>query len=312
MHVPPLLWSLFFALVLAMLALDLGLGRRQQSQNPTLRASGLWSLAWITVALLFGLLILALSGVQPAVTYYTAYLLEKSLSLDNLFVFALIFGDLAIPTAYQRRVLFYGVVGALVMRALFIGGGVYLLDRFHWLVYPFAGLILLASVRLLFGEKQERQAVAAACAVCGSWVARFLPITPVIRNGNFWIRQNGRRLATPLLIALIVIETSDIVFSLDSIPAVLAVTREPFLVYTSNIFAMLGLRSLYFLLAGAVERFHSLRYALGAILAFVGSKMLLTDVLEVPSWASLLVVVGAILVALAASALIPRVRVPDG
>jgi tellurite resistance protein TerC len=189
------------------------------------------------------------------------------------------------------------------MRALFIGSGVYLLDRFHWLAYPFAVLILLASARLLFGEKQERQAVAAACAVCGSWVARWLPITPVIRGGNFWIRQNGRRLATPLLIALIVIETSDIVFSLDSIPAVLAVTREPFLVYTSNIFAMLGLRSLYLLLAGAVERFHSLRYALGAILAFVGGKMLLTDVLEIPNWSSLLVVIAAVLVALAASAL---------
>ena len=309
MHVPSLLWPLFFTFVLAMLALDLGVGRRQQSQSPTLRAAGLWSLAWIAVSLLFGLLILALSGVQAAVTYYAAYLLEKSLSLDNLFVFALIFGDLAIPRAYQRRVLFYGVVGALVTRALFIGSGVYLLDRFHWLVYPFAALILLASVRLLFGEKQERQAVAAACAVCGSWVARVLPITPVLRDGSFWIRQDGRRLATPLLIALIVIETSDIVFSLDSIPAVLAVTREPFLVYTSNIFAMLGLRSLYFLLAGAVERFHSLRYALGAILAFVGGKMLLTDVLEVPNWASLLVVLVAVLVALAASALIPRVRV---
>jgi TerC family integral membrane protein len=303
MHVPALLWPLFFALVLAMLALDLGVGRRQQLQSPTLRAAALWSLAWISVSLLFGLLILALFDVQAAVTYYTAYLLEKSLSLDNLFVFALIFGDLAIPRAYQRRVLLYGVVGALVMRALFIGSGVYLLDRFHWLVYPFAVLILLASVRLLFGEKQERQAVAAACAVCGSWVARFLPITPVLRDGNFWIRQNGRRLATPLLIALIVIETSDIGFSLDSIPAVLAVTREPFLVYTSNIFAMLGLRSLYFLLAGAVDRFHSLRYALGAILVFVGGKMLLTDVLEVPNWASLLVVITAVLVALAASAL---------
>jgi tellurite resistance protein TerC len=312
MHVPPLLWSLFFALVLAMLAVDLGVERRQRSQSPTLRASALWSLAWITVSLLFGLLILTLFGAQAAVTYYTAYLLEKSLSLDNLFVFALIFGDLAIPRAYQRRVLFYGVVGALVTRALFIGGGVYLLDRFHWLVYPFAVLILLASVRLLVGEKQERQMVAAACAVCGSWVARFLPITPVLRDGNFWIRQNGRRLATPLLIALIVIETSDIVFSLDSIPAVFAVTREPFLVYTSNIFAMLGLRSLYFLLAGAVERFHLLRYALGAILAFVGSKMLLTDVLEVPNWVSLLVIIAAILVALAASALVPRVRVRAG
>lgn len=307
-----LLWTLFFALVLAMLALDLGVDRRRQSRAPTLRAAALWSLAWITVSLLFGLLILAVFGGQAAVTYYTAYLLEKSLSLDNLFVFALIFGDLAIPRAYQRRVLFYGVVGALVTRALFIGSGVYLLDRFRWLVYPFAVLILLASVRLLFGQKQERQAVAAACAVCGSWVARLLPITPVLRDGNFWIRQDGRRLATPLLIALIVIETSDIVFSLDSIPAVLAVTREPLLVYTSNIFAVLGLRSSYFLLAGAVERFHSLRYALGAILAFVGAKMLLTDVLEVPSWASLVVVLAAVLLALAASALIPRVRVQSG
>jgi tellurite resistance protein TerC len=170
-------------------------------------------------------------------------------------------------------------------------GGVYLLDRFHWVLYPFAVLILLAAARVLWGEDKERNVVVAACAACGSWVARFIPVTPVMRGGAFWIRQNGRLVATPLFIALIIIELSDVVFALDSIPAVLAITRDPFLVYTSNVFAMLGLRSLYFVLAGAVERFHALRYALAAILVFVGAKMLLSGVLDIPTWLSLATIV---------------------
>src|SRR5438067_3556236 len=283
-------WGLFVALVLAMLALDLGLDSRRRAA-PTLRSAALWSCTWVALGVAFGCVVLALYGSSAAVTYFTAYLLEKSLSLDNLFVFALIFGQLAIPAAFQRRVLSWGILGALAMRGLLIAAGISLLDRFHWIIYPFAALVLLAAARLLFGEQQEREAVVAACAVCGSWVARFVPITPVLRGGSFWIRQGGRLVATPLFIALVVIETSDVVFALDSIPAVLAVTRVPLLVYTSNVFAMLGLRSLYFLLAGAVARLHALRYALAVILAFVGAKMLLSGVVDVPSWISLGVIV---------------------
>jgi tellurite resistance protein TerC len=202
-------------------------------------------------------------------------------------------------------VLYWGILGALIMRALLIAAGIYLLERFEWVIYPFAVLIILAAVRLIWGREKERQLVLEACAVCGSWVARFIPITPVLRGGRFWIRQNGRLMATPLLVALIVVETTDVIFALDSIPAVFAVTREPFLVYTSNVFAMLGLRSLYFLLAGVLDRFRYVRVGLAAILAFVGGKMLLSEVVEVPTWASLAVIVGALAVAVTASVVRP-------
>jgi tellurite resistance protein TerC len=283
-----------------MLALDLALDGRARRAAPTLRAAALWSAAWVALGVLFGLVVLALYGAAPAVTYYTAYLLEKSLSVDNLFVFALIFGELRIPATYQRRVLSWGIFGALAMRGVLIAVGISLLERFHWVIYPFAALVLLAAARLLWGERKEREAVVAACAVCNSWVARVVPVTPVIAGGRFWIRQSGRRMATPLLIALVVVETSDVVFALDSIPAVLAVTREPFLVYTSNVFAMLGLRSLYFVLAGAVERIPGLRPALATILAFVGAKMLLSGVVDVPNWVSLVVI--AVVIGAAAGA----------
>lgn len=294
-------WGFFAALVLAFLVVDLAFDARERrlalrTESPVapsieMRSAALWSAAWIGLGLLFGLVVLALYGSQAMVTYYTAYVLEKSLSVDNLFVFALVFQELTIPVAYQRRVLYWGILGALAMRALLIAGGISILDRFHWALYPFALLILIAAARLLFGEKRERNVVIAACAACGSWVARFIPVTPVMRDGKFWIRQHGRLAATPLFIALIIIELSDVVFSLDSIPAVLAITRVPFLVYTSNVFAMLGLRSLYFLLASAVARFHALRYGLAAILLFVSAKMLLSSVVDVPSWLSLVVVI---------------------
>jgi TerC family integral membrane protein len=296
-------WVLFGSLVLAMLALDLGVfgSARREPRELTLRSAGFWSAAWIGLGLSFGLVVLALYGTGPALVYLTAYLLEKSLSVDNIFVFVLIFSQLQIPPAQQRRVLYWGILGALVMRALLIAAGIYLLERFHWVIYPFAVLIILAALRLAWGREKERQLVIEACAVCGSWVARLIPITPVLRGGRFWIRQNGRLMATPLLVALIVVETTDVIFALDSIPAIFAVTREPFLVYTSNVFAMLGLRSLYFLLAGALDRFRYLRVGLAAILAFVGGKMLLTDIVEVPTWASLAVIVVALALSVLAS-----------
>jgi tellurite resistance protein TerC len=298
-------WGLFAVLVVATLILDLRASSRGNGKDPTLRSAAIWTGAWIGLALLFGVIVYALQGSEPAVTYLTAYVVEESLSIDNIFVFVLIFSELRTPAAQQRRVLYWGIVGAVVLRGALIAGGMYLLDRFLWIVYPFAGLIVLAAVRILFGREQERRAVVKACAVCDSWVARIVPVTPVLHEGKFVVRQGGRRVATPLLIALVVVETTDLVFALDSIPAAFAISRVPFLVYTSNVFAMLGLRSLYFVLAGAVQRLRYLRAGLAAILAFVGAKMLLADVLPMPTWVSLAVIAGVLVCAVAASAALP-------
>jgi tellurite resistance protein TerC len=306
-HVSPWVWLLFAAMVLGFLAVDLGLFRvsRRAPQEVTLRSAALWSAGWIGLSVAFGVVILVLYGTEPAITFLTAYLLEKSLSVDNVFVFVLIFSELRIPAEQQRRVLYWGVLGALVVRALLIAGGVFLLRRFQWVVYPFAILVVFAAVRLLWGRQKEREVVAAACAVCGTWVARVVPVTPVLRGGAFWIRSGGRLVATPLFIALVVVETTDVVFALDSIPAVFAVTSDLFLVYTSNVLAMLGLRSLYFLLAGIVERFRFLRAGLAAILAFVGVKLLASGVLEIPTWISLVVIAAAVTGSVVASVAIP-------
>lgn len=299
-------WALFAVLVLVMLALDLQLASRRDGKESTLRSSALWSAGWIGLALVFGAVVYALFGASAAVTYLTAWALEKSLSIDNIFVFVLIFAELQTPPAQQRKVLYWGVLGALVMRGAMIAAGMYLLDRYHWVTYPFAALIVLAAARILFAREQERRAVVKACAVCDSWVARFVPVTPVFRGGRFFVHQGGRLVATPLLIALVVVETTDAVFALDSIPAAFAVSRDPFLVYTSNVFAMLGLRSLYFLLAGAVQRFRYLRPALAAILLFVGCKMVLADVFPMPTWISLAVIAGALACAVVISAALPE------
>jgi tellurite resistance protein TerC len=296
-------WGVFGVLVLLALALDLGLLRRARDgeHELSLRAASIRSAAWIGLALVFGLMVAVLYGPHAGVTYLTAYLLEKSLSVDNIFVFVLIFSELRTPPAQQRRVLLWGVLGALVMRALLIGAGLFVINRFHWVVYVFAVLIILAAVRLLWGGEKERAVVVAACSVCNTWVARLIPITPVYHGDAFWVRQGGRVLATPLLVALLIVETTDVVFALDSVPAVLAVTREPFLVYTSNIFAMLGLRSLYFVLAGIIDRFRYIRVGLAAILMFFGARLLLGDVVEFPNWVSLLVIVVVLALSVVAS-----------
>jgi TerC family integral membrane protein len=299
-------WAAFGVLVLVALALDLGLLRREGEHQLSLGAASIRSAAWIGLALVFGLLVAALYGPHAGVTYLTAYLLEKSLSVDNIFVFVLIFSELRTPPAQQRRVLLWGVLGALVMRALIIGAGLFVINRFHWVVYVFAVLIIFAAVRLLWGGEKEREVVVAACSVCSTWVARIVPITPVYHGDAFWVRQGGRIFATPLLVALIIIETTDVVFALDSVPAVLAVTREPFLVYTSNIFAMLGLRSLYFVLAGIIDRFRYIRVGLAVILMFFGARLLLGDVVEFPNWVSLLVIVVVIGLSVVASLKWPR------
>jgi TerC family integral membrane protein len=303
-------WALFALLLLAAFAFDLGFLRRSGSeQELTVRAAAIRSAAWIGLALLFGLGIMAVYGRDAGVAFLTAYLLEESLSIDNIFVFVLIFSELRVPPPQQRSVLLWGVLGALVMRALLIGAGIFVLSRFHWVVYPFAALIIFAAVRLVWGQQQERNIVVAACSVCSTWVARLIPITPVYHGNRFLVRQGGRLLATPLFVALIIVETTDIVFALDSVPAVLAVTRVPFLVYTSNIFAMLGLRSLYFVLAGAVERFRYIRFGLAAILVFFGARLLLSGIVEVPNHVSLAVIATSLALSVLASLKWPGPRV---
>jgi tellurite resistance protein TerC len=303
MQVSNWVWALFALIVLAALVIDLGLLRtsRGEERELTLRSAAIRSAIWIALALLFGLVVMALYGAPAALTYVTAYLLEESLSVDNVFVFLLIFSELRIPPVQQRRVLLWGVLSALVMRALLIGAGLFVINRFRWVVYPFAALILFAAVRLLWGRQKEREVVAAACSICSTWVARVIPITPQFHGDHFWLRQSGRLVATPLLVALIIVETTDIVFALDSVPAVLSVTRQPFLVYTSNIFAMLGLRAIYFLLSGIVERYRYLRVGLAAILIFFGARLLLSGLVEFPNWVSLAFIAAALAVSVAAS-----------
>jgi tellurite resistance protein TerC len=298
----PVEWTVFGVALAAALITDIVLGR---GRTPSLRSAALWSGVWIGLGVAFGAWVALRLGRDAGVTYLTAYLLEESLSVDNLFLFVLIFSQTGIPPALQRRALFWGIAGAFIMRAVLIGLGVYFLAKFHWLIYPFAALLLYAAVRMLGGGEKRQQFAEASCAICTSWVARFIPIAPVLDGSRFLVRKDGRLMATPLLVALVVIETTDLLFALDSIPAVFAVTRDPFLVYTSNVFALLGLRSLYFLLAGVIERVRYLRVGLAVMLLFAAAKLLLSDVIPIAPGMSLAVIAGILIVAIAASRLFP-------
>lgn len=228
---------------------------------------------WIAVALAIGVWVAVSQGATVAAEYYAAYLLELSLSVDNIFVFVIVFAELRIPAEHQRRVLRWGIAGALVFRAVMIAAGIALVERFHWIMYPFAALILFAAWRMLFARERERRVVAGACDVCSTWIARVVRVSPVLHGHDFWRREAGRLVATPLLVALVVIETTDIVFALDSVPAVLAITRNPLIVYSSNVLAMFGLRSLYFVVSDAIDRLRYLRQGLATVLVFTAAKM---------------------------------------
>jgi TerC family integral membrane protein len=302
----PLAWALFGATVLVMLAVDLWGSR---GGAVAFRASAVRSAVWILVGLGFGLGVYVLGGPEAGFAYWAAYLLEKSLSVDNLFVFVLVFSYFGIPLPYQHRVLFWGVLGALAMRAVFIALGVTLLARFHWVIYPFAGLLVFSAVRLLRGGEVG---VAQTCCETGPrWVSRIIPVVPRLHGGRFLAREDGVLVATPLLATLIAIESADLVFAIDSIPAVLGITRDPFLVYTSNIFALLGLRSVYFLLAGALGRLRHLRYGLALILGFVAARMLLEPVRPIPVSMSLAVIAAVLLATVVLSVLTARPRLPS-
>jgi tellurite resistance protein TerC len=277
---------------------------RPRTTTPWTRNLG-WSAGWIALALAFGLWIAATRGSTAAAEYYAAWLLEKSLSIDNIFVFVVIFSELHIPAERQRRVLRAGVAGALVLRALVIFAGIALLQRFRWINYPFSALILFAAWRLLFGQQQQRRAVARACNVCETWIARIVPVSPALSGNRFWRGERGRLVATPLFVALVVVETTDIVFALDSVPAVLSVTRDPVLVYSSNVLAMLGLRSLYFVVGDALQRLRYVRQGLAVMLAFTALKMLAAAWVHVSPAVSVAVIAAVLTATTAASLWLP-------
>jgi TerC family integral membrane protein len=282
----PALWLGFIALVLGMLALDLGVFHRK-AHEVSLREAVIWSGVWIGLAGVFALLVSIWFGPERALEFTTGYLIEKALAVDNIFVFVVIFATFGIPPAYQHRVLFWGVVGALVMRAAFIFAGGAFLQKFHWAMYVFGALLIGTGVKLLLQRNQEphpeRNPVVRA-------FQRIFPVTPEQHGPRFTVVQDGKRFATPLLVALLTVEITDVVFAVDSIPAIFAVTDDPFIVFTSNIFAILGLRSLYFLLAGVVTKFRYLKLGLSLVLVFVGTKMVLADLYKMPVLASLAVI----------------------
>ncbi len=299
MEVSITVWAGFLVFVLAMLALDLGVFNRK-SHAITMKEAGIWTAVWISLALLFNVGIYFWMGQTAALEFLTGYLIEKALSVDNLFVFALIFGMFAVPSKYQHRVLFWGVLGALVMRGLFIGAGAALLEQFHWLIYVMGAFLIFTGIKLAVQKETEIHPERNPLV---RFFSKIFPVTKTYHGESFFVRINGALAATPLFIVLLIVESTDVVFAVDSIPAIFAVTTNPFLIYTSNVFAILGLRSLYFLLAGALDKFHYLKPALAVILSFVGLKMLVSGFFKVPVGASLGVIVGLLVIAIVASLL---------
>ncbi len=292
-------WVGFNALVLALLVLDLGVFHRR-AHAVRVREAAIWSAIWVALALLFALVVGARGGQAAAVQYLTGYVLEKALAVDNIFVFVLLFSYFAVPDRYQHRVLFWGILGALLMRGLFIAAGAYAIERWHWILYVFGVLLVVAGVKMAL-RRQVKGDLAANPLL--RFLRRVLPMTEEYQGGSFFVRSGGKRwLATPLFLVLVMVEISDVIFAVDSIPAIFAITKDPFIVYTSNVFAILGLRSMYFLLAGVVHKFVYLNFGLSVVLAFIGSKMLLAELVHIPTVISLAVVVslvgGSILVSL--------------
>ncbi|HEX6063234.1 MAG TPA: TerC family protein [Longimicrobiales bacterium] len=299
-------WVGFNAFILAMLALDLGVFHRN-AHAVKVREATLWTCVWITLALLFCLWIYQRAGRELALQFLTGYLIEESLSIDNVFVMVMIFSFFGVPARYQHRVLFWGILGALVMRGTFIGLGTYILHAWHPVIYVFGALLVVTGIRLLF---KHEQAPDLNSNVIVRLTRRIIHITPVYHGQHFTAIQAGRRVATPLLLVLVMIEASDVIFALDSIPAIFAITDDPFIVYTSNVFAVLGLRSMYFMLGDVVHRFVYIKYGLAAVLVFIGTKMLIADLYKMPVLVSLAFVAGAISLSIAASIVHSRATVP--
>ena len=297
----PLFWVLFNLFVLAMLVLDLGYLQRP-GHKVKFREALAWSATWIALACAFAVLVYLRAGHATAMEFVTGYVIELSLSVDNLFIFLLIFRYFRVSPVHQHKVLFWGIVGALVMRAIFIVVGIGLIRRFHWITYIFGALLVYSGIKLF---RQDAASIKPEDNPVLRLFRRWVPVTQDYEGDKFVVRRRGLY-ATPLLVVLVVVETTDLLFATDSIPAVLAITLKPFIVYTSNVFAILGLRSMFFVLAGVMELFHYLHYGLAVVLIFIGAKMVASDYYQIPTVVALGVVAGVLLISILASLLHPQ------
>jgi len=294
-------WIAFLAFVFLLLALDLGVFHRK-SHEVKIKEALIWSAVWISLALIFNYFVYLYMGKVKALEFLAGYLIEKSLSVDNLFVFIMLFSYFNVEPKYQHKVLFWGILGALVMRAIFIFAGVALLNNFHWLIYIFGAFLVFTGIKMLSpGEAKVDPDKNPLVRI----FKKFFPVTTEMHGGKFFVRQNARLFATPLFVVLIIVEFTDLIFAVDSIPAILAISNDTFIIFTSNVFAILGLRALYFALAGITQYFHYLKYGLAAILAFVGMKMIVSGYYKFPITWSLAIIFGILLISVLVSVIYP-------
>jgi len=291
------MWAAFWILVLIMLALDLGVFHRKAHQVSS-REALTWSAVWVALSLAFNGVVYYFRGPEKGLEFLTGYVIEKALSVDNIFIFVVLFGTFAVPKVLQHRVLFWGVIGALLLRGIMIGLGTALIERFHWILYIFGAVLVITGIKMIAGRNEEPHPEKNPVY---RFISRLVPSTPEYDGQKFFTRRSGRMLATPLFLVLIAVEVTDLVFAVDSIPAIFAVTTDPFIVYSSNVFAILGLRSMYFVLAGVIEKFRYLKVGLAMILNFVGGKMLIAGVYKVPILVSLGVIVFILTMSIVAS-----------
>lgn len=302
MEINGFVWAGFLLFVLLMLALDLGVFHRK-SHEVKIKEALVWSAVWIGLALIFNVGVWYFIGKEKAIEFLTGYVIEKSLSVDNLFVFIMVFSYFNVDTRYQHKVLFWGILGALVMRAIFIFAGVALIQQFHWIIYIFGAFLIFTGIKMLV-QKDEKMEPEKNPLV--RLFKRFFPVTDTMHGDRFFVKINAKTVATPLFIVLLIIEFTDLIFAVDSIPAILAISTDTFIIFTSNVFAILGLRALYFALAGIAKLFYYLKYGLSAILVFVGVKMVVAGFFKIPVMYSLLIIVSILTVSILASVIFPK------
>lgn len=295
-------WIGFIVFVIALLALDLGVFHRK-SHEVKIKEALIWSAVWISLAFVFNYGVYLYMGEEKALEFLTGYLIEKSLSVDNLFVFIMLFSFFNVSPKYQHKVLFWGIIGALVMRAIFIFAGVAIISKFHWVIYVFGVFLVFTGIKMLFHKDEE---VAPDKNPLVRLFKKFFPVTDEMHGGKFFVKINAKTFATPLFIVLLIVEFTDLIFAVDSIPAILAISNDTFIIFTSNVFAILGLRALYFALAGITKYFHFLKYGLSAILVFVGTKMIIVDFYKIPIMISLLTIMGILTISVVLSLIFPQ------
>jgi tellurite resistance protein TerC len=297
-----MLWGGFSVFVLGMLALDLGVFHRK-SHEVSVKEALTWTAVWIGLAMLFNLFVFYYFDKETALEFFTAYLVEKSLSVDNIFVIIMIFSYFNVPASYQHKVLFWGILGALVMRVIFIFAGIELIHKFHWLIYVFGGFLVFTGIRMVVGEDKPMNPENNPLV---KFVRTLFPVTESFEGDKFFINRDQKIWATPLFIVVVLIEATDLIFAVDSIPAIISISEDPFIVYTSNVFAILGLRSLYFALAGIEKYFTYLKYGLATILVFVGLKMCMSDLVKIPVEISLIIILFVLVISMIASVIVKK------